>query len=364
MAGISFAGAKDDREVRELLGHGAMDGPVRLAMTRDPDHRLAGGIEGDRHELMLTRGSDGAIAGMGARSVYPAYVDGAAQRVGYLGQFRVAAGRRGPRRLAEGFRALEDTRGPGELAFDVTCVLSDNTPALRLLERGLPGLPRYHRVRGLETLVIATQPCRRAGRRFRRATRADRAAIAACLERCNRHQQLAPIWDEATLGCRQRCRDLHPEDFLVADGADGIQACVAVWDQRRFKQVRVQSYSGWLKRSRRLVNAGLRLAGKPSLPPAPSTLPLAYLSHLGCSNDEPGTAIEAISAALAQSRQRGLEQLSLTMPTDHPFMKPLRQAFGAYRLTSQLYAVDWDDSRGAIEATLDGQPIWLEGAML
>lgn len=364
MAGISFAGAQDDPEIRALLADGAMDGPVRLAMTRDPDHRLAGAIEGDRHELMLTRGCDGAVVGMGARSVYPAYIDGAAHRVGYLGQFRVAPGRRGPRRLAEGFSALQSTRADDELGFDITCVLSDNVPALRLLERGLPGLPRYHHVRRLQTLVIATHRARRARTRFRQATRADRPAIAARLERSNRYQQLAPVWDEATLGSHQRCRDLNPEHFLVADGPDGIRACIAVWDQRRFKQVRVQSYSGWLRRSRRLFNGGLRLAGKPRLPSAPSTLAMAYLSHLGCPKDDPGAAIEAVKAALDHARGRGLEQVAVTLPEDHPFTMPLRRAVGAYRLSSELYAVDWHDNRRAIEATLGAQSIWLEGAML
>ena len=45
--------------------------------------------------------------------------------------------------LGAGYHAMDRTRLADELPYDLTSIVSDNHTARRLLERGLPGLPRY-----------------------------------------------------------------------------------------------------------------------------------------------------------------------------------------------------------------------------
>ena len=65
------------------------------------------------------------------------------------------------------------------------------------------------------------------------------------------------------------------EDFFVALRGDKVAGCVALWDQRAYKQVVVRGYSRLLASSRWVLN--ILGAG---LPACESTLPMAWLSHL------------------------------------------------------------------------------------
>src|SRR5262249_46925240 len=132
------------------------------------------------------------------------------------------------------------------------------------------------------TTLIAAIPRRRplAPPAFTPATAADLPEIVDCLQRNLRRQQFAPVWDAASLASGQRTADLGIHDFFVWRARGRIVACAALWDQRRFKQVRVTGYSARLSYVRPCANLALRALGRPVLPAPGSTLRLAYLSHV------------------------------------------------------------------------------------
>lgn len=361
-ASIAPLTERDEADIRALLHARAMNGPIRLATTRDPSFQRALATEGDRHDVMMIRDEQGYLVGMGGRSVYDAYVHGEKRRIGYLGQFRVNPGRSGLRRLLAAFDAIGERRLEDELPFDITCILADNRPAIRLLERGLKGLPRYHRLRPLITLVVPTG--QKVATRARQAEPADLPEIIDCLARHHRTQNLAPAWSAHDLSSDERCRDLRIEDFLVLGEPGALRACAAVWDQRAFKQISIQSYAPWLRVSRPLVNAGLLLAGKPRLPRAPGMLDLAYLSHLACDLNRPDDLIAIVAAALALAERKGLGYLVLTLAEDHAFAAILKRRFRYFGLSSWLYLVDWDQGRKNIQAIQKADAPWLEAALL
>lgn len=364
-ADIRPARPQDQADIRELLEKRSMDGAVRLALTRDPDPRIAAATEGDRHDLIVARSGDGSLAGMGGRNVYAAWFRGRLCHLGYLGQLRIAPGRLGFRRLAAAFEALRATRRDDELGFDITAILDDNERAIRLLEGGVAGLPRYRRLRRLHTLVVSTRAAPAVpATGFRPARPADMAAIGDCLARHQRDCDFAAVWDRRRLSSPARCRGLWPEDFVVDAGDEGIHRCAAVWDQRGFKQARIRGYAPWLRRTRPLWNVGLRALGRPLLPRAPCTLALGYLSHVGCSRDDPGAIVPLMRAALARARAKGLSYLVITLAEGHPFLAPLRRALSAYVLTSWLYVVDWGDADTAVGHALASETPWPEGALL
>ncbi len=421
---VEAARDDDDAAIRELLRRRAMGGTVRLTLEREPSAWLAAAVQGDPHHTVVARErATGRILGMGSRAVRDVWVGGRRARMGYLAQLRLAPGLPAGRRLlAAGYRSCNRQRQPDELPYDLTSIVADNAPARRLLERGLPGFPRYHRLCRLITLTIPTRRKRRL--RIRARPGAQRAearprtnptaqssrpsttnqrrrqdtlsipsprrgangtterafganehkaesesgrerylpAIAQCLERILSRYQFAPAWTEDDLRSSTRTRGLEATDFLLKnDHDDRVTGCVAIWDQRSFKQVVVRDYAPALRRFRPLVNSALAIAGRPRLPPPGSTLELAYLSHLAVDDDRADVAVALIRAARHEAGRRGLDYLVLSLAEANPLLSAVRRAFPARELESILYLVHPEGS--PVPEIGDGCP-YVEAATL
>ncbi len=354
---VEAARPGDDDAIRELLRRRAMGGQIRLTLEREPSAWLAAGVEGEHHHTVVAREhATGRILGLGSRAVRDVWVDGERARMGYLAQLRLApelpAGRR---LLAAGYRSCDRHRRDDELPYDLTSIVTGNAPARRLLERGLPGFPRYQRLCRLVTLTIPTlrrSPLRglkrlawSRERSVQRATEATLPAIVQCLERNLRRYQFAPAWTEDDLRSTVRTRGLEATDFLIRSDRGGLlTGCVAIWDQRGFKQVVVRGYAPALRRFRPLMNLLLVAARRPRLPPPGSVLELAYLSHLAVDGDRAGVAVELIRTARREAGRRGLDYLVLSFTESHPMLPAVRRAFPARELESILYLVRPSDS--------------------
>jgi hypothetical protein len=341
---VDLAGPTDDPEIRALLRE-PMGGGIRLSLEREPDARLAGGVEGDRHVTMVARDPSGRIAAMGSRSVRTVWLDGAPARVGYIGQLRrrpEAARAAGPL-LRAGFQVLGATRGADELPFDLTSIAAENLPARRLLERGVRGIPPYVPLAEVVTcLVPAGGRAGRARGTARPTVRPARdvAEVASCLQRTLSREQLAPVWTEAELASPVRSRGLTPADFLVAEGAAGeVLGCAALWDQRAFKQSRVQGYPPALGALRPVLNPLRSLVGVPRLPSPGAVLPMAFLSHLAVEGDDPATFLALVRAARTAARARGLDWLATGFVRDHPLLGVLEGATRPRIYETVLYAL-------------------------
>jgi hypothetical protein len=368
---VREATAADDPAIRALLHARPMDGAIRVALTRDPDWRRAAAVEGERGlTLVFHHPADGRFLGFAARSVRRRYIDGKPTWVGYLGQLRAVAGSVGLGRLRRGYERFREARRPDEAPFDLTAILTDNHPARRLLERGLPGLPPYRPLAELETLILSTTRRHLRSRRRRGDKgRSPGAAVPlsmletgpatvpdflAFLEGQLRHRPFAPVWTAEDFTPRGRARDLTPDDVFVLRQEGRVVATGALWDQRAFKQTVIQGYAPWLGALRPLVNFGLRLGqglglgavGQPPLPPPGTVLPLAYLACFAVAGE--GTQ-EGVARACAmvegvrrEAHRRGLGQLAFTLPREHPLTAPLRRRFAARPYHSLLYAVVWE----------------------
>ena len=350
---VEAARPDDDPGLRELLRRRAMGGLIRLTLEREPCVWHAAAVEGERHHTVVARErATGKIVGLGSRAVRQVWVDGERARLGYLAQLRLAPELRAGRRLlAAGYRSCDRERREDELPYDLTSIVADNVAARRLLERGLPGLPRYHRLCRLVTLTLPTRRRRLGSGVVRQAGEDQLPAIVQCLERNLSRYQYAPAWTEADLRSTSRSRGLKARDFLVvSDPADDgqVAGCAAIWDQRSFKQVVVRDYAPALRRFRPLLNLMLVVAGRPRLPPPGSSLDLAYLSHLAVDGDRPEVAVELIRAARHQAACRGLDYLALSLAESHPLLPAVRRAFPARELSSVLYLVGRGDTESRL----------------
>jgi hypothetical protein len=361
----AWAGREDDAALRRLLRETPMPGPIRITLEREPDFFRAAAAGWDRHYTAVAREPDtGEVFAMCSRAVRTVFLNGTPVPLGYLSQLRILPGYRAHklRLLRAGFEWLAATREPGEALFDITTVVDDNSAARRLLTAALPGLPLYAELEPMLTFLI---PAKRMHARSPSSVGRGRAALAGeivdCLHRFCRRHQFAPHWTAADFLAgrvgqgKGDVRSVRCEDFFIVLRGDRIAGCVALWDQRTFKQVVVRAFSGFLACARpvlHLIGAGL--------PPCGSALPLAWLSHLAVDDDDPEIFESLVNAVRAELRGRPeIRWLALMLAARHPLVRAARR-LRARSYASRLFAVHAPGT----DVGLDGRIPFLEGALL
>ena len=360
---------RNESEVRSLLRETPVPGWISLSYEREPDYLLGTTIEGPTQQTVIARlAEDGRLVGTFSRAVRPAFVNGATRPLGYLGMLRMAAPFRGRTRfLREGYEACRRCLHEPEVTpWYVTSIIEDNAPARRVLEAGLPGLPTYRAVDRFVTLALPSQ--RRAAPSPRgvsvvRGSREFLPDVAACLQRNYARYQFAPLWRAADLCSPERCRGLRPEDFLVALRGDRVAGCLALWDQRSFKQHVVRGYDPRVARWRRPINLATRLLSLPRLPEPGQALQEACLSLAAADGDDSAVMTALVAAALREAHQRDLAFVTLGCSARNPMLAALQSRFRHLKYRSVIYVVHWDDGRAAA-AALDDRPVHLEAATL
>ena len=367
---FSLAAPADDAAIRRLLRQQPLPGTISLSFEREPDTALAAAAEGGAHQTLIARRATGEIAGIAARSVRTVFINGQARSFGYLGQLRVVDGRHRLRALIDdGFafcRAVHEDAG--DAPAYLMSLVADNDPARRLLiERRSVTAPRFDAADRLQTFLIPAQRAPRASARapirVEQGTSALLGDIAACLRRNLRRYQFAPSWTEADLVSSQTTGGPSPDDFAVAATDDGVVGCVALWDQRAFKQIVVRGYTPLLARIRPLANAAARGLGLPPLPAIGATLPFAYLSHVAVDDDRGDVLDALIAAQVRRARVRGLDYVVTGFPDRHPLQAIVRQSWARRTYHSTLYVAYWPDGEACVRS-LDSRPGQPEVAVL
>jgi hypothetical protein len=364
---VELLAREDEPELRRLLRENPMQGRVSVSLEREPDAFVAAAAEGRPHHTVVARDpSSGRLVGMGHRAVMDVCVNGVPARVGYLSQLRVDVAYRGRRRLlARGYELLAARRGRDEEAFDLTSILADNEPALRLLGAGVPGLPTYRPFERFVTVVIPTWrgPRWRSGPPAETGRREHVEEIARCLDRNAMRFQFARRWSPADLVSSERCPGLRPEDFRLAFGNGRLLGAAALWDQSSFKQVVVRGYSPALARWRRWINRGAWLVGAPRLPDPGATLPHAYLSHVAVDGDDIAVFGRLLCGVLDEARRRRHCYLVAGFSERHPFLAAVRRRCRVREYPSVLHLVHGEDGARAA-SRLDDRVAHVEVALL
>jgi hypothetical protein len=369
---FALATQADNAELRRILRENALEGDIRLTFEREPDFFLASSIEGDVHETLVAREKPGErrIIALGSRSVREAWINGERCPLGYLSQLRVDAPFRAhPGLLSRGYRFLRELhQARADAPYYLTTIIEDNHRARDVLESGRMGLPTYQARDALCTLVIPTRApqARTDGTNVRPAGPRDLEGILRCLERYGRRHQFHPVWTREGLTDSARCRGLGLKDFSVVTSPSGeVSGCVALWDQRAFKQSVVRGYSGRLAWARSAINwlGPLLRLGLPPLPRPGEGLAHATLSHLAVDDDQPEAAQALVDAGIRMAARSGLTAVTLGLAERNPLLSPIRRRFKGLEYRSILYQVYWEDgSHDALRA--DGRVPHVEIAVL
>lgn len=355
------ATAEDDADLQALCRDNPMDSWVRVSMEREPSFFAAERLWPESLPVIVRdRSRHGLAAGMWYAGALRSFVNGGEARCAYLGGLRIAAGyRHKPRFLRAGYQSIRALSLQSLGAPDVwfTSIADDNAPAKRLLEAGLRGLPRYRPAGSLHTLAIGARQGVRRGL-LRRATSSDLPALIEFYNRQSKNHQFAPVLSQAWLASLSNV--LSVEDFLVLADGGTICGCLALWDQRAFKQTVVQGYRFPLQFLRRPWNWLAYLRRSIPLPAAGSQLNSAFIAFFALDPAYANLAPAVIQDALA-GLDDGLVAGLLGLSVDNPMHQSITESLRPQVYGTTIYTLEWPDSE---PPAIDDRPVQPEIAML
>jgi hypothetical protein len=174
--------------------------------------------------------------------------------------------------------------------------------------------------------------------------------------------QFTPVWETGDMFPSPLTRGLKPVDFLLTGRGQKLCACLALWDQRAFRQTVVRGYAGKLALLRHAMNPLAGLAGLPRLPKVGDTLRHAWLSHLTWRDEDPEALLHLIQQARSLAAQRELDSVLFTLSDSNPMLRHVSKHFRHLRYRRQLGLVHWE-SPSELQGLLDGRPIHVESAI-
>jgi hypothetical protein len=374
---IEDATPADDADIRRLLATSAVPGPVTVTYEREPDYFVGCGTMGPFCQVAVCRHRpDNTLVGLSCRATRPMFVNGQVEEVGYLGQLRIANAHQGRGLLSAAFRTLREWHHDGRVSGYITTIIEDNTVAegvlVRRPRRHFPAYRAYDRLCTL-ALVLTRRPAWLRWRVLPAAARAytlsrgsahTLSEIVAFLQECGAARQFFPLYTEADFGDSPQTRDFQVSDFVVARRGGAIVGVMGLWDQSRYKQTVVQSYSRTLRRLRPFYNAGARLAGAQPLPLPGEHLRYAYASFVCVRHNDQAAFAALLWQVYQMAAERGYTYLMLGLTAGDPLQAVARR-YPHIAYYSRVYTVEWpDDPPPGLRARLDGRTPSIEIAAL
>jgi len=342
---FQLANQADDDAIRQLLRENPMGGDIALSLEREPSYFDFSGVEGPFHQAIIAREhGTNKLAGFGSRTIRPYFINGSPQQVGYLGQLRFTPPHRRFFPLKRGLHFLRELHRDGQTPFYLTSIMEDNTSANRILLSRVSGLPQYEEYCRFATHTVPTRNKKTVKVlpdtiRIENGSAARTSELINFLHRNNKTLQFTPVWDGDTLFHPDRTPGLTSNDFIFAIEEDKIIGCMALWDQRQFKQAVIRAYSPRIARWRLLINLIAKMGNSPRLPAINSTLDHCYLSHVSISEHRSEIFSALLDTALAKAKKRKISLLTVGFATRHPFHALLEESYKTFKSLSRIFLV-------------------------
>ncbi len=325
---IGPAKPEDSPALCRLARMAAMPGSVSITMEREPDYFLAAGVQGERAAVFVARSADtGALAGVGAMSHRSVYVNGAVRKIPYLSDLRIAPEYRKGRLLSQAYGYVREHLLHGN-AFAQTIVVEDNAEALALLTSGRAGLPRYFPFGDYASpaILMGSVPKKSGPYEIVRADGSQARSVQEFYDSQAPRRQFQPRYVFPDMGGAYG-RDLGWKDYFLAYRNGTLVGMAGIWNQRNFKQTRIQAYGGALKWLRPAVNVFSPWLKTIPLPPPGSVLPYLNLHAVAIEGDDPEILAALIQGILRECRGQGHAYLLCGMDA----RDPLRRALAGFK---------------------------------
>lgn len=363
--GVIFRRAlpEDNVHLKAALRDNAMESWVRLSLEREPSYFDGEHLMGSScAAIACDKNQPHAMVGMYSCAFLPVHVNGVAEQVGYLGGLRVNRQYRHKLRiLKSGFSSIPSlVPDQSTVPFWFTSVASENVSARRLLEAGLDGMPIYRPLGETETLALNTRQGKLHGL-LQQAVPADVHALVDFFNRQAARYQFSPVLTQEWLLGLSGDKGLTLGDFWLAKEGTDIRACLAIWDQRAFKQTVSRGYRFPLNLFRCAYNLYAGATGRVKLPAVGEKLEQVFLSFIAFDNLAGTLPLKIVREGLARARDKGAEVGIIGLSTDNPLVAMLKQSLKPSIYRTQIETVTLF---GGLVPELDERPPQPEVAVL
>lgn len=337
----------DDAELRAVLRDNGMQGWVTMTMEREPSYFSGLGRFGEDEAVIARQAGD--TVGMYQCSTHPLFVNGRAERVGYLGGLRVNPAYRNRLRIVRsGFASVRSIGAASGRPFWYTSVASDNDAARRLLEANLAGMPTYA---PCGTMVSMAMP-RARGRRLGLWEPVAADDLRRFCDRFNRTSarfQFSPSLDPES-AARTGAR------FFLATQDGEAYATMALWNQQGYKQVVARRYRWPLSLAIPLYNAYARATRRICLPPVGHALDQTYMAFFGVAPGYGDRTLDLLRDAISHCTT---QVLTFGLHAAHEQLAEIQKAFRPTNYRTGIYVVHFDNA-----PAIDARPTQPEIAIL
>jgi hypothetical protein len=348
LPGVSFclavATPEHDSAIRQLLRENPMQGSIDLSFEREPSFFKGMGIACEKEYVVLAFSSSRLVC-LGRCVVRRQWLGGAVRRVGYLSELRLDKSARGRFEiLRRGYAYFEKLqRGdPADIYF--TSIASDNHRARQLLERGIRGLPIYSYLSDFVTLLLPVPKLKLQKRRtaipWESTTLSSLREVVDFLNARGAECEFATAWSESAL-LSLEAHGLALNDIRIVRDRGEIVACVALWDQRSFRQTVIRGYSRSLRVARPLLNLSAGILGRGRLPSVGSVLRYAALSPFAISKRFESRVNDVVESLFPDAAGKGIEYLAVGFDASDPKAALIGRNFKTRIYCSRLYRVAW-----------------------
>jgi hypothetical protein len=333
---------EDDAEMRALLREASMESEITASLEREPSCFERSETPG-RVIPIVARSETPPhdLIAMCTCHFMPVFSEGKTVDACYLGGLRLNGKYRGRAGVLKGgFDAIpillpEARRSP--LIF--TSVARDNLRARRILEAGLNGMPEYRLLGDMETFAVSVRRGKKYGL-LERARPSDVGEIVAFHNGIAAGGALSPVLEEEWLNRTGIDGEALFSRFLVYRENRRIAACLAVWDQRRYKQIVIKKYGQPLASLRPFWNIWARCARRQLLPSAGRRLEQVFLAFLAFAPSVAGREVFFIREALLTAEAMNADSALFGVSASSPSRENLKRALKPYIYVTRIESVE------------------------
>jgi hypothetical protein len=353
----------DDADLRETLRNNPMPSWVTMSLEREPSYFDGEDILGKSFTVMARKDdSTGDPIGSYTCNFGLMHINGRIEHGGYLGGLRIHQPYRNKIRvLKNGFASIQKLMPeipPPTCWF--TSIAKENASARRLLEAGIKDMPVYQCIGELETLAIDISQAK-PGNLLQRLQPEDIPALVKFFNAQAARYQFSTALTENWLLHLTGQHGLRTKDFRVLKIGTEIHACLALWDQRRFKQTVAQGYHPLLRTLRQPFNHLARARGRVRLPAPGKRLESIFIAFAAFDETAHYLAVKAIREVMVEVRNANTQVGIIGLSTRNPLLKKLQSQLRATTYRSCIETVTWPDQ---VAPRIDKRPPQPEVALL
>jgi hypothetical protein len=363
---FTFERAKpdDDLALRRLLARNPIPGSIEIAYCRESNYFIGCEVMGDQYQVGVCRIKTGEPVGIAMLSSRMMFVNGEAQRIGYLSQLRLDKPYWGQGLTRRGFAYGKQLHEANPSFGYITTIIELNKKARSILETPRDPFPHYKDIGCLCSLALILRPkppkpSLPVGIHIKRGAEANEIVEFLNEKGSQRQFQNCYAAEDFSNG---RLYNFDLADMFVACCDGRIVGTLGYWNQASFKQSIVTGYHPGMQFIKPFYNAYLGWRGAHPLPAVGEKIDHVYACFAAVENDNPTIFTALLAEVYHLAYQRGHTYLMLGLMEHDPLLRAaLTYPHITYR--SRLYTVTWEKD-GAFHDKVDQRIPHIEIACL